>query len=113
MMSCMPEKTESNLKIIVDIYRRAQHDGISQTELNQAKNKSKSRVVLASERPMGRMSSVGGNWVQWREYISVRDELDAIDAVTLDEANAVLKKYPPAVSTTVTVGPREEVAAPE
>lgn len=112
MLSCVPENTESNLRKVFDIYRRAERDGISQAELDQAKNKTKSRIVLGSERPMGRLGAVGGNWVQWGEYLSIRDELDMIDAVTLDDVNAVLRKYPLTLSTTVTVGPLEHVAAP-
>ncbi len=112
VVSGLPEKVESNLQTVLDIYRRAERQGISQAELDQVKSKAKSRTVLASERPMGRMGAVGGNWVQWREYLTVHDELAAIDAVTLDDVNAVAKKYPLTASTTVTIGPRETVAAP-
>jgi predicted Zn-dependent peptidase len=112
VVSGLPEKVESNLQTVLDIYRRTASQGISQAELDQAKSKAKARTVLASERPMGRMGAIGGNWVQWREYLPVRDELAAIDAVTLDEVNAIARQYPLSASTTVTIGPRETVAAP-
>jgi predicted Zn-dependent peptidase len=112
VVSCLPENVESNLQTVLDTYRRVERHGLSQTELDQVKSKTKSRIVLASERPMGRMGAVGSNWVQWREYLSVRDELDAIDAITLGDVHAVLKQYPLTASTTVTIGPRETVAPP-
>jgi predicted Zn-dependent peptidase len=59
------------------------------------------------------MGAVGGNWVQWGEYLTVQEELAAIDAITLDEVNTIAKNYPLTASTTVTIGPREKVAAPE
>ncbi len=112
VISGLPEKVESNLQTAFDIYRRAERQGISQAELDQVKSKAKARTVLASERPMGRMGAVGGTWVQWGEYLTVQDELAAIDAITLDEVNAIAKNYPLTASTTVTIGPRETVAAP-
>ena len=78
-------------------------------ELDQAKNKINSRVVLSSERPRGRLFNVGANWMYRHEYRSVKDDLDAVDAVTLDQIAAVLAKYPLTVSTTVAVGPLAEV----
>jgi predicted Zn-dependent peptidase len=112
VISGLPEKIESNLQTVLDIYRRAERQGISQAELDQVKSKAKARTVLASERPMGRLGAVGGNWVQWREYLTVQEELAAIDAITLDEVNAIARQYPLSASTTVTIGPRETVTAP-
>ncbi len=62
-------------------------------------------VVLGSERPRGRLFTVGGDWIQRHEYRTVRDDLDAVAAITLAEIEAVLRKYPLVPSTTVTIGP--------
>lgn len=112
VLSCQPEKVEANLQTVRDLYVHAQRQGISLAELNQFKSKIKSRIVLGSERPMGRMFSVGSNWVHWREYHSVRDDMQLIDAVTLDDVNQVLAKYPLTECTTVTIGPCEQVRPP-
>ncbi len=94
---------------IAAIYRDALAKGITQAELDQAKNKINSRVVLASERPRGRLFTVGSNWVQRREYRSVRDDLDAVEAITLKDIAAVQQKYPLTQPTTFVVGPLAEV----
>jgi predicted Zn-dependent peptidase len=73
----------------------------------------KARVVLSSERPRSRLFNVGGNWLQRREYRAVADDLAALNGVTLDDVNAVLKKYPLTRTSTVTVGPLKDVRQPE
>jgi predicted Zn-dependent peptidase len=111
-MACTPEETADNLQRLLDIYRAAETDGITPAELAQAKNKINSRVVLGSERPRGRLFNVGANWLHRREYRTVKDDLDAVEAVTLAEIEAVLKKYPLSVSTTVVIGPQGKIVAP-
>jgi len=108
-LSCEPEQTADNLRRVMEIYQGVEADGATAAELEQAKNKINSRVVLSSERPRGRLFNLGSNWTYRREYRSVKDDLDAVDAVTLDQLVAVLAKYPLTVSTTVAVGPLTEV----
>lgn len=111
-LSCDPEFAAENLRRLTETYRRVEEEGITAAELEQAKNKVNSRVVLRNERPRGRLFILGANWVYRQEYRSVKDDLDAIDRITLDDVNAVLKKYPLSVSTTVAIGPLAELAAP-
>lgn len=111
-MACTPEEAGDNLQRILDIYRAAEARGITAAELAQAKNKVNSRVVLGSERPRGRLFNIGGNWLQRREYRAVKDDLDAVEAVTLEQIEAVLNKHPLSISTTVVIGPQGDVAAP-
>lgn len=111
-LSCDPDATAGNLQRVLDLYRRAEADGITAAELEQAKNKINSRVVLASERPRGRLFNLGANWLHRHEYRSVKDDLDAVDAVTLDALAAVLAKYPLSTSTTIAIGPVAGVPAP-
>jgi predicted Zn-dependent peptidase len=110
-MSCEPEQTADNLGRILKIYREA--DGITAAELEQAKSKVRSRIVLSSERPRGRLFAVGGDWVYRREYRPVEGELDAVAALTLDDLRAVLAKYPLTNPTTVTIGPLAELPRPQ
>ena len=81
--------------------------------MHQAKSKINSRVVLSSERPRGRLFTVGGNWLQRREYRSVADDLDSVDEVTIDDMAKVLARFPLSQSTTVTVGPAEKIDVPK
>ena len=111
-LSCDPEFAAENLERIRQVYRQAADDGITQAELDQAKSKINSQVVLASERPASRLFSVGLNWVQRHEYRSVRQVLDSYDAVTLADLAAVQKNYPLTQSTTYVVGPLAELSVP-
>ncbi len=111
-MSCRPELAAENLQRILDLFRNAENDGITAAELDQAKSKVRSRIVLSSERPRGRLFSVGSDWVYRREYMSVRDDLDVLAAVSLDDLAAVMSQYPLSRNTTLSIGPLAELAAP-
>ncbi len=108
-LACEPELAEENLAHLRAIYEEVEARGVTADELQQAKNKVKARVVLSSERPRSRLFNVGGNWLQRREYRAVADDLASLDAVTLDDVHAVLKKYPLSRVSTVTVGPLKSV----
>jgi len=112
-MSCHPEVAADNLHRILVVYRRAESEGITRVELDQAKNKLRSRIVLSSERPRGRLFTIGIDWVYRREYRSMADDLDSVAAVTVDDVSAVQAKYPLTRSATVVIGPLAEIPAPE
>ncbi len=109
-MACDPEFAADNLKRLADIYARVEAEGISETELAQAKSKLNSRVVLSGERPRGRLFNIGRNWQDRREYRTIQDDLAAVDKMTTADLAAVLKKYPLSKNTTVAVGPLEAIA---
>ena len=50
--------------------------------------------VLRSERPMGRLASLGFHWMYHRAYISVEQELEAFRRVTLDDLRRLLADWP-------------------
>jgi len=112
-LSCDPQQTAENLQRIFEIYRRAEADGVTATELDQAKSKLRSRIVLSGERPRGRLFSIGGDWVYRRQYRSVGDDLEAVAAAGRNDVAALLSKYPLSRSTTVTIGPLRDVPAPK
>jgi predicted Zn-dependent peptidase len=106
-LSCAPEQTHENLQRITSLYNAVNVEGVSEEEIEQARNKVLSRLVLRSERPMGRLSSLGSNWVYRGEYCSVADELDAYRALTPQHIRDLLNRYPLGQVTTVGVGPLE------
>lgn len=111
-MSCDPDQAQDNLQRIAEVYVQAEKDGITEAELSQAKSKINARVVLGSERPRGRLFTVGGNWIQRRQYLTVRDDLQAIERITREDLMDVLARYPLSVNTTLAVGPVEKLTAP-
>ena len=108
-LSCEPEETQANLERVHAVFRQVDAEGITEAELEQAKNKVLARSVLRSERPMGRLASLGFNWAYRREYIPVARELDLFGQVTLEDVRRVLNRYPLSKMTVVSVGPTTDV----
>ncbi len=104
-LCCRPEEAAANVGRVSDLYAQVNLEGVTAEELARAKSKAAARIVLHSERPMGRLSSLGGNWLYRREYRSVQDDLNALQAISGDEIRRVLTEYPLAQTTTVGVGP--------
>jgi predicted Zn-dependent peptidase len=107
MLSGLPNQLSENLSRQRNILRDVQDQGISRAELELAQNKTCSMVVLQSERPINRLFALGDNWLQRREYRTVREVLRSYQSVTSDEIAAVIHRYPLTVHSTVAVGPLE------
>jgi predicted Zn-dependent peptidase len=101
------------LQAVLEVFREAEAGGVTAAELAQAKSKIKSRIVLGSERPRGRLFVVGSHWTYRREYRSIRDDLAAVEAVTEEQIAELLRRYPLSRSTSFVVGPLEDVPRPE
>jgi predicted Zn-dependent peptidase len=109
-LCCRPEEAAANVGRVNDLYAQVNREGVTEEELARAKSKAAARVVLHSERPMGRLSSLGGNWLYRREYRSVQDDLNSLQAISGDDVRRVLADYPLAQTTTVGVGPLTELS---
>lgn len=104
-----PETASENLSRIADIYQDVNRRSITFDELEQARNKVASRIVLSGERPMGRLSSLGGNWMYRKEYRTIEDDLADLRAVSLEDVRELLDKYPLGQTTVAGIGPLEEL----
>jgi predicted Zn-dependent peptidase len=111
-LSCEPESTEANLSRIAEVNRTAMAEGLTEEELLQAKNKVLARSVLRSERPMGRLASLGFYWMYHHTYLPLEEELDAFNRVTLADLRRLLVDWPLWPMTIVSVGPTTEVGPP-
>jgi predicted Zn-dependent peptidase len=110
-MSCDPDVAAENLAKILELYRDVAEGGVSEAELDQAKSKLRSRIVLSSERPRGRLFVVGSDWIYRRVYRPVEVDLEAVAGVTRESTAAVLEKHPLAAGVTMIVGPLESLDA--
>ncbi|MFI5460303.1 MAG: M16 family metallopeptidase [Isosphaerales bacterium] len=110
-LSCEPDSTQANLGRIAEVYKTAIAQGLTEQELNQAKNKVLSRSVLRSERPMGRLASLGFHWMYRHAYIPLEEELEAFNSVTLDHLRRLLLEWPLWPLTVVSVGPTTDLHA--
>ena len=100
-----PEETKANLERIAEIYADVNRKGVTADELEQAKNKVCSRLVLRGERPMGRLGALGNNWLFRREYRSIADDVAIVQNITLADIRRLLDQFPLGQMTTIGVGP--------
>ncbi len=113
LLSCEPGATQANLGRIVGVYLETLAEGLTTEELTQAKNKVLARSVLRSERPMGRLVSLGFHWTYRHEYLPVAEELEKFSRITLDDLRQVLDQWPLLPMTIVSVGPTTDVHPPK
>lgn len=106
-LCCQPEDARANWETLNAVLTHVQQDGVTADELDRAKSKICSQIVLGAERPANRLFSVGNNWVQRRLYRTVRETVDIYQAIQLSDLERLLRKYPLTRRTTVTIGPLE------
>jgi len=70
------------------------HGHISNDELERARTKALSRLVMDSELPLGKAMANALSFQYRQEIFSIRDEMEKIRAVTLSDCHAVLEKFP-------------------
>ena len=80
-------------------------DTITTDELQKAKNKILSALVIKNELPMGRLTDMGFNWVYLGQYRSTADDMNAIKAVTIEDVRSLIAEFTPAKFTRFSIGP--------
>ncbi len=102
---CEPEQAQENLERLLRLQQEFVAGGVTERELELAKRKVASAIVLGSERTESRMFSVGSQWLTERPFKSVAEVAAAYEAVTLDQVNEALRLYRFDENMTLTVGP--------
>lgn len=69
-------------------------------DLEGMRNKVATSVTLAGERPSGRMQRIGRLWTYLGAHLTLEEELERINAVTLDDLRAVHAAFPFSPRTT-------------
>ncbi|MBT3211053.1 MAG: insulinase family protein [Planctomycetaceae bacterium] len=107
-LSCEPEATQALLDRVIEIYEAATK-GLTDSEVDQARNKLLSRVVLAGERPRQRLFSLGLEWSHLGRYRSVGDDLATLDTISREDLHRILCEWQlTELSTTVLAGPLQK-----
>ncbi len=90
--SCQPE----NLDKVVDTLRTTLETPLDFTEkdLEQAKNKLLSRMVLEGEMPLGRLMSLGLEWNYRKVLHSLEGEIQRVKEVSVDSIRKALSERP-------------------
>ena len=106
---CSPETAQKNLSRLKKLQDQFLDRGITQKELDLAKRKIASHIVLSSERTERRMFSVGAQWLIDQPFKEVSEIAQIYDSITLDQVNDVIRRYPPQVNTTLAIGPKADL----
>jgi predicted Zn-dependent peptidase len=78
---------------------------LNDDEVERAKNKMASSLILSGEVPIGRMRSLGGQWIYNKEYRSLEQDKATLMAVTPASLKDLMRKYTFDPMTIVTLGP--------
>ena len=105
---CGPDKSEKVMEVVDSIFADLEEKGITEEELQKAKNKVLSAITIKSEQPMGRLTNLGLNWVYTEKYRSVEDDVEAIKAVNVNEVNELIKTFPLKKYTQMNLSPKSQ-----
>lgn len=104
-----PEEAPRVLKLLQAELRSLLDDGIYEDELRRAKDKWISSMVLSSESTFSRMRSLANDWVIEGRLISIDEEIERIEKVTVEDVIRSLKRFSmPEKQVLVTLGPLSE-----
>ena len=106
---CAPEDAQKNLETLKETQLEFAEKGVNQKELDLAKQKIASHIVLASERTENRMFSVGSQWLTGQEFKTVREIAEIYENVTLDDVNQAITDFPLQQNMTLVIGPNESL----
>lgn len=102
---CGPANAKKVLSIIQDIYADIESSGVTENELTIAKNKMLSAMTLKCEQPMGRLVSLGFNWVYNNQYRSVEQDINSINKVQVDSIKSLISELGISSFTRLSLGP--------
>ena len=102
-----PDRSDKALDIALKELEKAKTD-LKDDEVERAKNKIASSIVLSGEVPIGRMRSIGGQWMYNREYRSLEKDMATLNAVTTESLRQLMVDYPFDPMTIVSLGPGEK-----
>jgi predicted Zn-dependent peptidase len=102
---CGPEKADEVMDKVAGIFQALASDGVSEEELQKAKNKALSALTIKNELPMGRLTELGFNWVYLRRYLTVQENIDFIRAVNVNDISALVAEFSPGNFTQLSLRP--------
>ncbi len=107
-LCCAPEDAEENEASLRQVIDTALRDGITRKEIDLARNKIASSLILSDERPSNRLFALGQSWMNRRNYEPLDVVLGRFAAVTADDILQVAEHTLRRPSATVRVVGTEE-----
>jgi predicted Zn-dependent peptidase len=90
--ACLPERFDEVVRLATDVLADVARDGITEAECRIAKGSLRGGLVLGLEDSGSRMHRMGRSELNYGAHRTIAETLAQIDAVTLDEVNAVARK---------------------
>jgi predicted Zn-dependent peptidase len=88
-----PDNVTAAVEVIGSELRRLNDEGVSEQELERARDNVKGRTVLSMESTLTRMNRLGSSVLMGVPLLSVDEVLAAFDAVTLDDVNELAREF--------------------
>jgi predicted Zn-dependent peptidase len=104
-----PERTQKALDIAMAELAKVKND-LNDDEIERAKNKIASSLVLSGEVPLGRMRAIGGQWIYNKEYRSLEQDMATLMGVNRQSLQQLMNDFPFDPMTIVSLGPSEKPA---
>lgn len=104
-----PERAQEALNVFRSTIAKACADGLTVEEVERAKRRFASAMILGAETPMGRLRPVGMDWMLRRQQRTPEDALSELLAVTPEQVNEVLRSQPFELATVAAIGPIKEL----
>jgi predicted Zn-dependent peptidase len=105
---CSPKRVPEVLRLVRAELARVAAEGLTAEEVARARGQLKGGMVLGLEDTGSRMSRLGKSELSFGEYLSVREVLDRLDAVSEDEVRAVAAHLFSQETCLAVVGPYRE-----
>ncbi len=104
-LSCDPEHMDAALLIVQEEITRLVAEGVTQDELDGARNRVLTALAVEGEQSLRRLFSFSFDFLYDEPYQSLDDILNAYREVSVADANALLRAYPFEPQTLASLGP--------
>ncbi len=100
-----PDRADEALEIARRELQRIKSD-LSDIEVDRAKTKIATGIVLGGESPMARLGALGGEWLYNGTYRSIEDDLKTLEQITPASLIDLMIEFPFSPMSVCTLGPK-------
>jgi len=104
-MTTDPARAAEAMKIAKKELARVKRD-LSDTEVERAKNKIASGIVLEGEVPMGRLRAIAGQWLYNKDYRSLEQDMKTLMSIDAKSLRKLMREFTFEPMTIVSLGPK-------
>jgi predicted Zn-dependent peptidase len=102
-LCCAPEDAEENMAIMQRVFDDVIKNGVTEKELELAKNKVQAGLILSDERPSNRLFALGQSWLTRRSYEPLDVILERFASVSRNDIVEIARRTLQSEATTVQV----------